>query len=105
MLDSKEYSWAWVTTDRVLSHGPCELVFAYLVVSASSTDTYLYNGENTTGDKIVTLESNSARGHAFSPKVPVYCMKGLYVDIGTSVTGVFVQWRELPRGPAEAPAA
>lgn len=100
-MDSKEFSWAWVTGDRKLSDGPCELIYAYLVVSAASTDTHLYNGENTTGDKIVTLESNSARGHAFNPKVPVYCRKGLYVDIGTSVTGVFVQWKELPRGKAE----
>lgn len=94
-MESKEYSWAWVTADRLLSHGACELLFAYLVVSAASTDSAIYDGENTTGDKIVDLKSAAVTGHPFEPAVPVYCRKGLYVDIGTSVTGIFIQWREL----------
>jgi hypothetical protein len=94
-MDSKEYSWAWVTGDRLLSHGPCELLYAYLVVSAASTDSSLYDGENTTGDLIVTLKAAAVTGHPFKPKEPIYCRKGLYVDVGTSVSGIFVQWREL----------
>lgn len=101
-MNSEEYSWAWVTADRVLSTGPCELVSAHLVVSAASTDTHLYDGKDTRGDKIVTLEAAAATGHPFKPRVPVYCRRGLYVDVGTNVTGVFVQWRELPRGRAES---
>lgn len=96
-MDSQEYSWAWVTADQLLSRGPCELVSAYLVVSAASTDTHLYDGENTSGDLIATLESAAVTGHPFAPLVPIYCRRGLYVDIGTSVTGCLVQWRELPR--------
>lgn len=94
-MESKEYSWAWVTVDKFLSHGPCELCYAYLVPSAATTDSHIYDGESTKGDKIVTLESAAANPRPFSPKVPVYCRKGLYVDVGTSVTGIFVQWREL----------
>ena len=99
-MDSKEYSWAWVTADRLLSAGPCELVSAYLVVSAGSTDTHLYDGENTSGNKVVTLESAAVTGHPFKPPTPIYCRRGLYVDIGTNVTGCFIQWRELPRREA-----
>lgn len=95
-MDSQEYSWAWITADRLLSRGPCELIAAYLVVSAASTDTHLYDGENTSGDKIVTLESAAVTGHPFKPPVPIYCRRGLFADIGTNVTGLFVQWRELP---------
>lgn len=94
-MESKEFSWAWVTVDRVLSHAPCELLYAYLVVSAASTDTHLYDGESASDDKIATLESAVATGHPFQPKESVYCRKGLYVDVGTNVTGVFVQWRDL----------
>lgn len=94
-MDSKEYSWAWVTGDRILSHGPCELVYAALVPSGATTDSVLYNGENTKGDHIVTLKAATVRIMPFSPKIPVYCRRGLYVDVGTSVTGIFVQWREL----------
>lgn len=95
MRASKEYSWAWVTADRLLSHGPCELVCAYLVPSAATTDTVLYNGENTSGVAIITLKAATIRIMPFNPKEPVYCEHGLYVDVGTSVSGVFVQWREL----------
>jgi len=101
-MESKEYSWKWVTADELLSHGACELLFAYLVVSAASTDSYLYHGHNTTGVVIVNLKAATVRGIPFTPKVPVYCPRGLYVDVGTSVTGIFVQWRELAHGAKES---
>ena len=94
-MESKEISWAWVTADRLLSHGPCELLYAHLVVSAADAVSYLYDGENTGGDKIVTLESAAITGLNFNPPKPIYCRRGLYVDKGTNVTGIFVQWREL----------
>ena len=94
-MNSKEFSWAWVTDDRVLSLGPCELLYAYLVPSDATTDSVIYNGQNTKGDAIVTLKAAAVTGHKFTPKVPVYCDKGLYVDVGTNVSGIFVQWRDL----------
>jgi len=95
MRASKEFSWAWVTADGLLSHGPCELVSAYLVPSAATTDTVLYNGENDQGDPIITLKAATVRIMPFNPKEPVYCRRGLYVDVGSNVSGIFVQWREL----------
>ena len=88
----KATTWAWVTVNGVLSQGSCYLKYAYLVVSAASTDTHLYNGQNTTGRKIATLEAAVATGHEFRPPEPVYCDKGLYIEVGASVVGVFVQW-------------
>lgn len=94
-MESREVSWAWVTADRLLHQGACELIFAFLVVSAASSDTHLYNGENTLGEKVATLEAAVATGQPFDPPVPIYCPKGLYIDIGSSVTGVLVMWRGL----------
>lgn len=93
--ESQKYSWRYCTADQVLSRGPCELLFAYLVVSAGSTDSSLYNGTDTSGEEIIDFKSAAVTGHQFKPKQPVYCSKGLYVDVGTSVTGIFVQWRNL----------
>lgn len=93
--ESENYNWRFVTADGVLALGRCELLFAYLVVSAASTDSYLYDGIDTGGTKIVALESAAVTGHEFKPPKPVKCEKGLYVDVGTNVTGIFVQWREL----------
>lgn len=95
MHDSEKYSWAWVTADQKLSSGPCNLLYAYLVVSAASTDSHLYDGQNDQGDRVVTLESAVATGHPFRPPAPIFCRKGLYVDVGTNVTGIFVQWEDL----------
>ena len=95
-MESKEYSWVFATVSRVLSHGPCELVFAHLSAEAVNDDTYLRNGENTNGDPIVIMESGLKESVPFFPKEPVYCEKGLFVEITDgNVKGVFVQWREL----------
>jgi len=87
--------WEWVTSDRVLAIGPCELIYAHLVVSAASADTHLYDGKSAAGKKIVTLVSAVATGMNFAPPEPIKCEQGLYVDFGTNVTGVLVQWRPL----------
>lgn len=94
-MESKEYSWAYVTSSRLLSDGPCELVYAYLVPSTATTDTVLYNGRNTSGEVIVTLKAAVITGHRFTPRVPVYCDKGIYVSLSANASGIFVQWRNL----------
>jgi hypothetical protein len=94
-LESKEYSWAWVTADRILTEGECELVYAYLVPSGAETDTHLRNGVDANADIVVTLKAATVTDKAFSPKVPVYCRKGLFADIGSATSGLFVQWRNL----------
>lgn len=95
-MESKEFSWAWVTADMLLSHRPCELAYAQAVSDGGEIkDTWLYNGENTNGEKIINLQSGHHGNGILSPEVPIYCYRGLYVDIGSSTEGVLVQWREL----------
>lgn len=94
-MESRKVSWVWATVDQVLSVKRCELIYANLNVSAASTDSSLYDGQNTSGKLIVTLESAVVTNLPFAPPEPVYCPKGLFVDVGTNVTGIFVQWREL----------
>lgn len=95
-MESKEYSWAYLAGSRLLSHGPCELLFAYLGPGIATTDAVLYDGEGTGGDVIVTLQAAAVTGMSFRPPVPVYCAKGLYFAQGSSTsTRAFVMWREL----------
>lgn len=102
-MDSKEYSWAWVTVDRLLSTGPCELVYAHAVSDGGEIqDTWLYDGANTNGDKIINLQKGVTGNIILNPKVPVYCYHGLYVDVGSNTEGVLVMWRELPGGRLES---
>lgn len=91
-MPDKRVASKYVTADELLSPRPCWLHYACLVVSAASTDSALYDGHNTTGDLIITLESAAVTNLEFRPAKPVYCKQGLFVDVGTNVSGVFVQW-------------
>ena len=94
-VESKKYSWAWLEASRLLSHGPCELVFAYFVMGGATSASVLYDGESTSGDVILKWDASDANPVAFPTPVPVYCRKGLYVSCGDAMTGIFVMWREL----------
>lgn len=96
-LESKNYSWKRITKDEQLSTGECELLYVDVEPSATDSEVAIYNGESTTEQEVHTLFSSTRRNVVFSPPVPVYCRRGLYIDIGSHVTAVFVQWRELGR--------
>lgn len=95
-MESKEYSWNWVTADQLISHGPAELLYAKLIPSAAATSTAtIYDGENTSGDIVVAFRTAQSRQADLKPPKPVYCRRGIFVDAIANVKGVFVQWRQL----------
>jgi hypothetical protein len=94
-IPSKEYSWEFLTASRRLETGPCELVYANVVASATTPVAALYDGTDTTGKEIIPPASAAAGNIEFRPSRPVYCAKGLYVSITSAVTGIFVLWRKL----------
>ena len=95
-MESTKYKWQWITLDTLLSTGPCELIFAELVPDAAGTATaVIYDGQNTSGDIVISFRGNGGYHTPFKPKKPVYCRKGLYVDITANIRGIFVQWRYL----------
>jgi len=95
--DAIEYSWAWVTADRILTTGPADLVYAAVVPSASTTDSAIYDGVDANGQLVVMLAAAVVAVWEFAPTRSVYCRSGIFVHFGTSVTGIFVQWRERGR--------
>lgn len=94
-VESKEYSWRWLEEDELLSHGACELCTIVITAKADKGEVRVYDGENTNGDLIAFLECLANRSQEFKPYKPIYCRRGLYVDLIEKVYGVFVQWREL----------
>jgi hypothetical protein len=94
-FDSSEYSWQFVTASGKLDDGPCELVYANLLPSGASTGTILYAGKDAGGKEIIALAGTTVDNKEFSPAVPVYCAEGLYITIGSAVTGVLVIWHNL----------
>lgn len=94
-LESKEYSWKFITADECLSHRACELCCTYQVPNKPNSEVDIYDGENTNGDRITRVETSSQCCLSFCPKEPVYCRRGLYINIIKGTLGIFVQWREL----------
>ena len=95
--ESIHYSWKWVTDDAQLSTGACELCYVYVASDGQTTGkAIVYDGENTNGDHVVTIEAIANDGTPFHPMKPVYCRRGLYIDYSAGA-GVFVQWREIGR--------
>jgi len=98
-MDSREYSWRWITASCLLSHGPCELVDAHLVPDSAGTSTAeYYDGENDNGELIISSRIAASQHCDLAPKVPIYCQRGLYVKVTANVRGILVQWRELGHG-------
>ncbi len=94
-IESKDISWAWVTADRALSKQKCELIYAHVANTGATTDSVIYDGVDANGKKIVQLYNAAATGLNFNPPLPVFCENGLFVDVGSNITGILVQWRNL----------
>lgn len=93
-VESKAYSWKWVTAAELLSHGACEFLYARLTITDTSGSATLYDGENDKGTVIVELVSGGDYNCEANPCVPIYCRRGLYIGKFTTAR-VLVQWREL----------
>lgn len=83
-----------VTADSVLSRKACFVHGVHLTGSSGGASTAtVYNGESTGDDVKIDLScATSGRDNKrFAP--PLYFDKGLYVDVGSNVTSVLVQWQ------------
>lgn len=95
-LESKEYSWKYVTGDELLSHGACELCHVLLTCKGANCRVEIYDGENINGKHIARVEALANRSVSIDIHHHIYCRRGLYLDLyGDTVHGVFVQWLEL----------
>jgi len=97
-VESKAYSWKWVTATELLSLRACEVLHAFLTSAAASSTATLYDGEDTSGEIIAVLEATTNISLQIHFSKPVYCRRGLYVVLDSNVAGLFIQWRELPQG-------
>lgn len=85
----------WITAAEILSATPCELIYAYLVPSAAAAAATLYDGLDTEGKVIATLEQAAKTSIPFDPPQPLLCNQGLYAGSFTNVTGILVVYRPL----------
>ncbi|GAI48259.1 unnamed protein product [marine sediment metagenome] len=92
---SIEYSWKWITADELLSKVACELCCLMMTSKQGPSVIHVYDGENTNGTFLGRFETLANRSQVFCPKMPIYCRRGLYIDVRENLEGVLIQWREL----------
>lgn len=89
----KTTGWTWVTADKVVTNKPALLHYASLTGDGNgAADVTIYEGTGTDGRKIKVLRAPQYASHPFAPKGSIPVEKGIYVDVGSNVEGVFIQW-------------
>lgn len=90
-MSPKKVAWRRVTSSRLISNFPGYVVF----VSVTSTGpgkarVSLYDGHNTTGEKILTVHATAEDTRQISPPVPIYFSRGCYASVSGDVDSVTI---------------
>lgn len=94
-MESRVYSWKYVTADELLTPGPCEFLYCRLTPTQEAASAVLYDGENDLGTEILKIATGGLYNSECKPPVPIYCRRGLYVGSLTTADGILVVWRVL----------
>ncbi|GAH84699.1 unnamed protein product [marine sediment metagenome] len=91
--DAKEYAWRRITASAMLCKGACDFVYADLHPSGADAEIEIFDGESVQGDLITGIFTSIRVNREFKPTAPIYCKRGLYINIIARTCCVFVQWR------------
>ena len=97
-LETIKQYWKEGQTERITADGQAYAKPAFLYAAHLTADTVgaatavIRDGHGTTGDIKVDLAAltSSKDNRNFDP--PIYCKKGIYVDVGSNVTSVIVHF-------------
>lgn len=82
-----------LAADALVTTHPCWLHSALILASAAGGDASIYEGQDTSsGRQIVPLKgpANESVQAVFDP--PIWCERGLYLDVGSSITSVTLHY-------------
>ena len=84
----------WVTTDQVVKTTPGDVYSVTLTAGAGGAATVtIRDGHNTGADAVLVVGSVASQTTQVLFMVPIPTTKGIYVDVGSNVTGVLIQYR------------
>lgn len=93
LKDDKGVGYSRVVADSLVSPEPCFLISVSLVSSAVGVSTaVIRNGHNTDAEAVIDLAAlaSAVDDRHYNPPMPF--TKGLYIDVGSNVTSVLVQY-------------
>lgn len=79
--------------DGVVNEGPSLLFGLHVEASTAGGDVSVYEGNDKDSGRLIGIFKDNANNHEpknFIP--PIYCDRGIYIDIGSNVTAVTVLW-------------
>lgn len=82
-----------ITSDQIITEGTSLFFGVSIEASADGGDVSVYEGLDSSSGRLIGTFKELANVH--TPQVfpyPIACDRGIYVDIGTSVTAVTVFW-------------
>ena len=87
-----EYTWQRITYDTCLSHHKLWIGAILITPTSGSSGTVtLYNGESAADPKVLKVQTGTTVTFSLSFAEPLYCDRGLYVDIGDNVDELLIQ--------------
>ena len=99
MEEWKKVGWMRVTADSLISPEPCFLLSVCLVADTVGAATaVIRDGHNTSGEAVINLAALTSSKDDRYYGNPLFFKTGLYVDVGSNVTSVLVQWLPHRKG-------
>jgi len=83
--------WENYAADAIVHQGPCLLYGVVVLASAAGGDATLYEGQDaSSGRKIGVFKGGANLSLPIMLPKPLYAARGLYLDVGTSITEVLI---------------
>lgn len=90
------YGYRWLTADEQVIEHPLLLKGIVLLVSTTGGDVTLYEGLGAAGSSLIGRFEGIADQSTPVDLHGLFLERGLYVDIGSNVTGVLVIYKAIP---------
>ncbi len=90
------YGYRWLTADEQVIEHPLILKGIVVLVSTTGGDVTLYEGLGTAGSSLIGRFEGIADQSTPIDLYGLFLERGLYVDIGSNVTGVLVIYKPIP---------
>ena len=90
-------NFAYLTGDKLVCQGAAYLLGVILDASQDSGAATVYEGQDASSGRIIAkFEALGSVTKTYNLPKPLYCQRGIFVDVGANLTGITIIW-ERPR--------